>query len=446
MYTNAFLWFLFGLHVSFVNTEPVQFCKSGASEVPNAGIDFCMSMITRQNVSTKAHDMFISMSHMRSDASAIGWTAVALGRTMKGALMFILYGDPLNQDGPVISLRTATGHHHPTPLTAENMGNADVRVLHSSWERISSPIIAPEKSSYVGHAGIACYGCDLWPGVEINAKSTSQPWLWAWNGSTVFDEYVFDSHLKVHSKPVGNGGWGNFFVDMPRSFSDSEEPPTIDRNVPSIGAYEIASDLSASPAAWSIARLHGVIMGFAMLIAFPAGIMALRSSLKKNVQMHYIIQASGTLLLSMGAILGLLLRSKVDTFHQWVGLLALIAAPLQILLGWRHHLNFTRSQRRSWLSHMHIWFGRLILLFAITNVETGPIIAGWSKAARAGMLVIILADASLVIFWVLRRQAFEASSFWKSREDNTYFELVGHDDDDDEDEDTGEIDDKRRSD
>src|SRR3954451_23795804 len=107
--------------------NPVQFCKQNR----NLGINSCLAFFTVLNVSTSGADFYITIETQRYDSSAIGWTAFGLGDQMKGALMFITYGDPAN-GSLTTSVRTANGHHPPTTdltVSSANGSIPDIRIV-----------------------------------------------------------------------------------------------------------------------------------------------------------------------------------------------------------------------------------------------------------------------------------------------------------------------------
>jgi hypothetical protein len=360
------LWLLIELLVTFVFCEPVQFCKNGAAS--NA-VDFCMGMLLHSNISTQANDLYLTMSVTRQGNSSLGWTALGLGETMEGSLMFIVSGE-----SPIVSIRKSTGHHQPTLVQLDDMNGADLRVIRSDWF-FTSPTTTTALISVI------CYSCHLWPGTTVSDSSHSQPWIWAWNPSQNFDVFTYDAHLSMHAHHAGKGGWGNFYVDMPRSLNTWHNQPSFPPIIPDVISVGTSSNQGFSTQ-WMrlnpLIHVHGIVMGIAFLGLFPAGVFAMRSGSKQSFKHHWVIQATAAFLAIFGGVLGLYLGQRIDTLHQVVGIVVILLLGAQGFLGWRHHVVFVRLRHRTWLSHAHIWLGRLLLTGGWFNVMTGLILRGYS--------------------------------------------------------------------
>jgi hypothetical protein len=151
---------------------------------------------------------------------------------------------------------------------------------------------------------------------------------------------------------------------------------------------------------------HGLILSTAFLLLFPAGIVTLRSSSSKNFTYHWTIQLSASFLLLLGAALGLLKSSKMNTIHQWggIGLAAIIG--IQGLAGWWHHRLFLRLKRRTWVSYLHIWLGRGMMLAGWGNIVTGLLLRGYefTSGLVVSVEVIVCLQALGFGWWVVWRE------------------------------------------
>ncbi|KAH6623311.1 hypothetical protein F5144DRAFT_595504 [Chaetomium tenue] len=205
---------------SLARSEPVQYCRRGGP----SEIDFCLGALMYSNMSTSSHDLFLTFTVTRHSGSALGWTAVGAGNRMNGALMFIVYGDPLSPTNPpIVSIRTSTSHSRPTLLNRSDLPpGMDLRVISSLW---TAPSPTPP-NTHTATIHLICYSCALWPTADLSPLSPSQPWIWAWNPSQPFDVYTFDAHLAMHKHHAGAGGWGNFYLDMRRAVSTARYPPS----------------------------------------------------------------------------------------------------------------------------------------------------------------------------------------------------------------------------
>ena len=441
--TSPFLSLLGAFWISLVSAEPVQYCKFGSPDHPDEDIDFCMGALMYQNASTNAHDMFLTMTLRRHKGSALGWTAIGPGTVMKGSLMFIVYGDPLSQEEPIVSIRTATGHHQPTLLMKSDLAEGmDLRVIRSSWLPDDSPHQDPMNPSYIARISLVCYSCHLWSGTDISAQSKSQPWIWAWNAKQKFDVFSFDAHLLMHKHHAGAGGWGNFYLDMSRSISTAHFPPSlppIRPTVATLGASDKPMSFSGSVVNMTLgpgSYFHGLVLATAFLLLFPAGIIGLRAGSPKSFSYHWIIQICASILLLLGLGLGLLKSRKFNTIHQGVGIALASFIGLQGLLGWWHHRRFIRLHRRTWVSHVHIWLGRLVMVAGWGNIVSGLLLRGYKIATVLIAIIIVCLQAvglSGWVFWVQRRRAnYTPKPSWaKAADDDDSLALSTSDDEND---------------
>ncbi|KAI1078850.1 hypothetical protein F5B20DRAFT_546438 [Whalleya microplaca] len=404
------LWTVSWLLSSAALAEPVQYCRFGDSTRPNQDVDFCLGLTTQRNSTTGAHNVYLTFTHTRRQLSAKGWTAVGVGDEMKGSLMLIVYGNPSSGEQPIVSIRGSTGHHQPTLLTREQMGGGDLRVLRADWLPAGSSEPAGTVTATVS---VLCYSCTLWPGTEISATSGSQPWIWAWNKAQEFDVYDYEAHLKMHAHHAGNGGWGRFYVDMARAESTAKQLPSVPVIRPGVAALGASENPSLSLADWvthnPVLRLHGFLMAAAFLLLFPAGVFGMRSGSPRAFKYHWILQATASAFTAGGAAAGLTLQHKIDTAHQIIGLALASALGLQAYLGWRHHVIFVRIKRRTWVSHAHIWTGRLIMGAGYVNLLLGLVLRGYSQT-YVGLAGSFIGLESLAMVFFVWRQTSKAAA------------------------------------
>ena len=456
--TSLSLSLLGAFWISLVSAEPVQYCKFGSLDHPDESIDFCMGALMYQNASTNAHDMFLTMTLRRHKGSALGWTAIGPGTVMKGSLMFIVYGDPLSQEEPIVSIRTATGHHQPTLLMKSDMTDGmDLRVIRSSWLPDDSPHQDPMNPSYIARISLVCYSCHLWSGTDISAQSKSQPWIWAWNAKQEFDVFSFDAHLKMHKHHAGAGGWGNFYLDMSRSISTAHFPPSlppIRPKIATLGASDTPMSFTGSVVNMTLgpgSYFHGLVLATAFLLLFPAGVIGLRAGSPKSFTYHWIIQLCASILLLLGLGLGLLKSRKINTIHQGVGIALASVIGIQGLLGWWHHRRFVRLHRRTWVSHVHIWVGRLVIVAGCGNIVSGLLLRGYKKNSATIIIAVGAVCLQAVglngwIFWVQRSRAnYTPKPSWAKAADNDSFALSTSDDENDDEGDNEAADDTKET-
>ncbi|GAB1312612.1 hypothetical protein MFIFM68171_02822 [Madurella fahalii] len=478
------LFFQLFLSIPSALAERVQYCRFGHQD---AEIDFCMGVSSYLNTSTSHHDLNIALSVRRS--SPLGWTAIGTGPSMAGALMFVVYGDPTSGRDPVVSIRTIDGHHQPRAIShfpissRDGRLGADVRLTHAKWEPLHDgdnaslprrhddhdPPPPPPPSTGPTHAAVislTCYSCGLFPGSSISATSSSQPWIWAWNDRQRFeaDAYTADAHLTMHRHRAEGGGFGTFYVDMARAVSDAPAPAVPEpfvEGVTRLGTSDAPIGLGGWLASlWErpLPRAHGWLMSAAFLVVFPAGAVLIR--LTKGAgkgtpfRRHWFAQATATALAWAGAAVGALMTGGrlPRTVHQWLGGGIVLALLVQSLLGWQHHVRFLRIRRRTWLSHAHIWLGRVIVAGGWVNVMLGMLLAGRGAFPVALVVALIVVEAIGLSFFLWRTQRAAAKKATSGgseahalmpRDDGTdeYFALELSDEDEDDEDNEGDDDD-----
>ncbi|KAK4064212.1 uncharacterized protein Triagg1_9008 [Trichoderma aggressivum f. europaeum] len=394
------------LHLLFllatVSAAPSQYCLFG---LPRDDVDFCMAVSLYHNHSTSAHDIYLSLAMRRnatdSNAAALGWTALGTGLNMAGSLMFVLYGDPKASGAkPTLSVRTVkSGHAVPAQVTQQDTGKQlDVRVSETSWTKTDDDL-------YVAKASIVCYACSEWMGAEISPESISHSWIWAWNKQQDMKAFAPDQQLETHSLV---DGFGHFYVNMQAATSHHANGfPALnvtgeDSNIGTSrwpikeGKTGLWQKLLSRP----LAHLHGFFMMTAFLLLFPVGAVAIRSGSEKSFKYHWVIQASAMVSALGGAVVAIAMSDGVfDSPHQVAGVVIVSLLVVQAVLGWRHHVDFIRIFRRTWISYAHISLGFVILVSGWANVIGGLVLYGFSKFGLVMLGLFILLEAVGMGVW-----------------------------------------------
>jgi hypothetical protein len=71
---------------------------------------------------------------------------------------------------------------------------------------------------------------------------------------------------------------------------------------------------------------------------------------------------------------------QVESPHAIIGILIFIFLWMQPLLGFIHHSNFKKFQRRTGASFIHLWIGRVAITLGIINGGLGFLLAGTYNA------------------------------------------------------------------
>ncbi|TFB03185.1 hypothetical protein CCMA1212_004191 [Trichoderma ghanense] len=436
------------LLLPLASATPSQYCLFG---LPRDEADFCVALSLYHNHSTSAHDVYLSLSVRRpvqpAGNSSLGWTAVGAGPKMAGSLMFVLYGDPeaSASAGPTLSVRTVkTGHARPVLITQDDTAGSqlDVRVAHTSWTKTE------DESAHVASASAVCYGCSEWPSAEISPESASQPWIWAWNSHQDMKAFAPDQQLDMHS--LVDGGYGHFYVDMASATSHHADGfpvlnVTSQHDNANIGTSDRPMTADKSTGLWQkllsrpLAHLHGFFMMMSFLLLFPLGAVAIRSGSDRSFKHHWAVQATATASALSGAVTAIIMSDRVfGSPHQIAGLAIVCLLPLQALLGWRHHVDFIRIFRRTWISYAHIALGFTILLSGWANVLAGLLLYGLGRFGIALVALLILLEAGgvgAVSYLAARRRALTRGAVQKETKSSAaYFALEDIPESDEEDE------------
>lgn len=112
-------------------------------------------------------------------------------------------------------------------------------------------------------------------------------------------------------------------------------------------------------------------MVFIFFILLPSGVVFLR--VLGSVRWHGLNQFLASVLVVIGTGVGIYSgtmynRSKhLDSAHQIFGLIIMAIMILQLILGYVHHRLYKRTQQTTLIAPIHLWLGRLVILFGIVN-------------------------------------------------------------------------------
>ncbi|KAJ3494978.1 hypothetical protein NLG97_g3724 [Lecanicillium saksenae] len=386
--------------------DPAQFCKLGRN---SNEVNFCSSFTVHRNQSTHEHNVYLTFSHLRPINSARGWSAIGFGEEMKGSLMVIVYGDPASGESPIVSVRASQGHTQPALVTPHDLAGGDLRVLRSDWRINDSPA-----GTVTAIVSLVCYSCTKWPGTSISAVSKSQPFIWAWNADQEFDVFTYDAHLKMHQHHAGNGGWGRFYINMDHATSKVAQLPSVPyirHGVAMLAASEepdfLAGGIINAMRDWTsknrALHAHGALMASAFLVFFPSGVVAMRSGSAKAFKYHWIIQLTAATFILAGMGVGLTLQKSINTTHQILGLVVVGVLIVQSYLGYKHHMDFLKIRRRTWISYSHIWTGRTVMVAAGSNLILGMSMRGYARVPMSLAASFMLLEFCGLAFFVWHR-------------------------------------------
>jgi hypothetical protein len=195
-------------------------------------------------------------------------------------------------------------------------------------------------------------------------------------------------------------------------------------------------------------------MTSSFLILYPLGVYFLRTPRPTAFNLHWTINSLGSVSAGLGAIVGFINSRSISITHQYVGILIVCGLAVQTVLGWRHHIIYLQVQRKTWMSSVHMWLGRVVLPMGMINVITGLLLRqyGWLTVsltiALAAVEVLVL---TLVVGRARMRRGGDGGvegqggpklgqpmGLSAADEAEEYFQLTGDDDDEFSDEDGAE--------
>lgn len=192
-------------------------------------------------------------------------------------------------------------------------------------------------------------------------------------------------------------------------------------------------------------HLHGLLLSLTFFLLYPLGVYLLRSPKHQASGMsfnyHWTVQALATVTFTLGCFIGYLQSRSISVTHQYVGITIAFIVGAQMVLGWRHHISFLQTKRKSWMSRVHVGLGRAILPLGFVNILSGMKLRqyGWFTM----MLVLVLIVIEVVFGAVYLRQAhvrrakmggaavaeeLKAQGPGKDDDAEEYFQLAGEDD------------------
>lgn len=93
------------------------------------------------------------------------------------------------------------------------------------------------------------------------------------------------------------------------------------------------------------------------------------------------------------------LSSSPNNAHPIIGIVVFVMLAFQPLLGWIHHRQFKRYQRRQMASHLHLWDGRIAIVLGIVNGGLGLRLAGARDTLKLAYTIVaaILGGAWVIL-------------------------------------------------
>jgi hypothetical protein len=183
--------------------------------------------------------------------------------------------------------------------------------------------------------------------------------------------------------------YGHFTMDLTAATSEDDGVIPAGPYVRKDASDATDTEMDNDPAP----RIHGLVMGFVFVIAYPLGALLLR--VWNMLKAHIFVQVLGLVLFCMAfaggcVVSGQYIRSKnFDSAHQVLGILLLIALFAQLALGFVHHAKFKKTQQKTIFGKIHLYLGPISIAIGIINGFLGFRLAGKLLKAFAQMARVL---------------------------------------------------------
>lgn len=293
------------------------------------------------------------------------WVALGTGSGMSGSTMFVLYQDGSGN----VTLSTRKGHGHDMPEYSLVQG---VKLLAGTG--VSNKTM------------VANIQCD---GLTNMDFSGSNHWIGAWKKGQSLDSANVRAFIEEHD------GTDEFSVDFSKASISADQNPFTNSSSKQAGSGSGNSAVSGGGGEDHSGTIHGIIMSIVFLIGFPIG------SVLMPLIGKWLVHAGWQIIVFAGMWVGFGIgKIAADRNGQWfnephvqLGLAICLLMILQPVLGWLHHCNFVRHQKRTPVSHGHLWYGRALMIIGIINGGIGLQLAEASTG-----LIVAYAVVGVVVF------------------------------------------------
>lgn len=311
----------------------VSYCDGGSNNI-------CYSWGVPESTATSGSGAIFFQIEAPTDYQ---WVALGTGSRMDGSTMFVIYQDGSGN----VTLSTRVGHGHDMP---EYSHLSAVQLL--------------EGSGVVNKTMTANIRCGDLSGIDFTG---SNAWISAWkkgrsmdstDNSTSFNEHDGTDRFSVNFAKATIGSDGNPFTN-----ASNTQPKSGPSDAVSGGGS--GEDHTGA--------IHGFIMSVVFLVGFPIG------SFLMPIVGKWLVHAGWQIVAFAGMWIGFGIgKIAADRDGEWfsephiqLGTIICVLMILQPVLGWLHHRNYLKYQRRTLVSYGHLWYGRALMIVGIVNGGIG---------------------------------------------------------------------------
>lgn len=327
--------------------------------------------------------------------STYQWVGLGIGTGMRNAQMFLVYQD--GSGNVTLSTRTASGHS--MPQYSERSG---VELIEGSGV-IGSKIVA----------NIKCSDCSS---LKFDG---SNDWIAAWregdslassSRSAIIQEHDDNAKFAVNFSQASISSDSNPFIESSGSGNTTESDSSSNSGNSNSGSSggsggsAVTEKKEDDDDDETLIYAHGIIMSIVFLIGYPIG--AVLMPLIGSWIIHAAWQMLAFLGMWAGFGIGYVIAKKGDYWwtdkHVRLGTIVVVLLVIQPILGFLHHRQYVKHQKRGVVSHAHIWYGRILMILGIINGGLGLQLSGGPKSfiiaysVIAGIVSVIYVAGTLL--------------------------------------------------
>ncbi|KAI1776555.1 CBD9-like protein [Hypoxylon cercidicola] len=346
------------------SAEPVQYCPIK---------DVCYQVAVPA-VSAEANGGNIYLQ-LRAPTS-YAWVGFGTGQRMADSNILVVYQD--GAGNVTLSPRAGAGHVMPRY-------NAITQVELQEGSGVVDDVMV---------ANVRCGNCGTWPGGSMSLASDAADYLAAWKAGDAVGSDDPDAGIRYHD---AHDQWR---FDLTQGTVSDDSNPFVGVSQFDNNNRGVSEGSFADPR--TLVRGHGIIMAVVMVLLYPIG-----SSLMPlfgKWLLHASWQFLAFLLMWAGFGLGFVASQRIrldfNSTHTILGTVVVCLMVLQPVLGWLHHRNFVKHQRRGLASHAHIWYGRALMAMGVANGGLGLQLASAPRkfvivySVLAGVMFLVYTAAS----------------------------------------------------
>ncbi|RGP74308.1 cellobiose dehydrogenase [Fusarium longipes] len=309
--------------------------------------------------------------------TSMQWAGLGIGSQMAGSQMFIMYQD--GKGNVTLSPRPGKGEVMPQYSKMDGL-----ELLEGSGVKNNEMI-----------ANVRCSNCK-----NLDLKG-SDLWIAAWLSGDSLDSTSPSERISQHD------GHATFDVNLAKASMSSDSNPFLSANTNngnSGSGGAVAETANSGGASETVQLAHGIIMSIVFIAGYPLG--AILMPILGKWLIHAGWQVVMLLLMWAGFGLGYVCARDGGVWgkqaHTRMGTAVCALITLQPILGYMHHRHFLSHGKRGIISHIHIWFGRALMIIGIVNGGLGLQLASSSRAfiiaysVIAGLAAVLYLGAAVV--------------------------------------------------